>query len=216
MPRSRTLPVDAAGEFVASNRPASLADLVALQLAGIDVFHRLTRPGQSLQPSREARMDAVRADHISQRVRAAVVERTELGLTGAGGLLCWPTPVRAVLAVRHEWFRDTVRAALVRRGVEVVAQPDNGADALGVVIAEQPDLLLTEDKLAMISGVELVELARICAPATRAVGQVAYDDDIGPLLEAGAVTACTRRMRPDDVASTMVALLGATSALTSL
>lgn len=216
MPRPRTRPGHVPAVLAESSRSPSLADLIRLQLAGIDTFHRLAHPGQALHLSREARMDAARADHITQRIRAAVIERTGLGLTGSGGLLCWPSPPRAVLALRHEWFRDTVSEALVRRGVEVVAKLDNGADALGIVIAEQPDLLLAEDKLAMISGVDLVQLARLCAPATRSVGQVAYDNDIAPLLDAGAVTACTRRMRPDDVASTMVALLGTTADLTSL
>lgn len=178
-----------------------------MQLAGIDTFHRLTQPGQQLLTSREERMDAARASDVSTSVRAALVERTGLGLTGAGEPLCWPSPPRAVLAVRHEWFRTMMGAALVKRGIDVIAQPENGAEALGIVIAEQPDLLLAQDKLAMLSGVELITLVRQCSPVTLSVGQVSYIDEIESMIDAGAVTACTRRTAPDDVADQMVGLL---------
>lgn len=207
MPRPRTISVLEQDPVAPDVRPRSLSDLVAMQLSGIAAFHRLTQPGQHLLTSREQRMDATRAGDVAACVHAALVERTGLGLTGAGQPLCWPSPPRAVLAVRHEWFRDMMSAALVKRGIEVVAQPDNGAEALGIVIAEQPDLLLTQDKMAMLSGLELVQLVRQCAPATLSVGQVSYADEIGPMIDAGAVTACTRRMTPNDVADSMVALL---------
>ncbi len=207
MPRPRTSSIEEHATATPPSRPRDLSDLVAMQLAGIDTFHRLTRPGQQLLTSREERMDAARAGDVSTSVHAALVERTGLGLTGAGEPLCWPSPPRAVLAVRHEWFRTMMGAALVKRGIVVIAQPENGAEALGIVIAEQPDLLLTQDKLAMLSGVELIALVRQCSPATLSVGQVSYTDEIESMIDAGAVTACTRRTAPDDVADTMVALL---------
>lgn len=47
------------------------------------------------------------------------------------------------------------------------------------------------------------------APETVAVAQVGYDDGMAPMLTAGAVTACTRRMPPVDVATALGNLLPA-------
>ena len=56
---------------------------------------------------------------------------------------------------RQAWFRGKVASGLQAGGVAVEADLENGADALGAVVAEQPDFLLVEDKLPMVSGLDL-------------------------------------------------------------
>lgn len=48
-----------------------------------------------------------------------------------------PAAPRAVVAHHHEWFVDKVSEGLRDAGVHVVGSTDNGADALGMVVAEQ-------------------------------------------------------------------------------
>jgi CheY-like chemotaxis protein len=61
---------------------------------------------------------------------------------------------------------------------------DNGADAVGVVAAEQPDLLLVEDRLPMVSGEQVIAGVRTFSPNTLIAAQVAYSDRVGALLDA--------------------------------
>ena len=112
-----------------------------------------------------------------------------------------------VFVHRNAWFTDKVCAALLGSGLEVVARLTNGAEAVGVAVAEQPDLLLVEDSLPMLSGETVVREVLACAPATIAVGQVASDSGVASMLEAGARAAFTRRVPPADVARGLVALL---------
>jgi DNA-binding NarL/FixJ family response regulator len=96
---------------------------------------------------------------------------------------------------------------LALRQIAVVARLTNGAEAVGAVVAEQPDLLLVEDSLPMMSGEDVVREVRTFAPLTRIGAQVAHDDRIAAMLDAGAHSAYTRRVPPADVAAALVGLL---------
>ncbi len=109
---------------------------------------------------------------------------------------------------RKQWFRDKVAEALRGSGVEVMTGLENGAEAVGFVIAEQPDLLLVEDSLSMISGEDVLRSVLPYAPHTLCVAQVAHEDRVGALVEAGARAVWTRRAAPDDVATALRQLVG--------
>jgi DNA-binding NarL/FixJ family response regulator len=112
-----------------------------------------------------------------------------------------------VVSHRQEWFSGNMVGGLRAGGVAVVAELQNGADALGVVVAEQPDVLLVEDEVPMVSGLELTEAAARYAPSTLVVVQVEHDWDIGPFLDAGATTVCTRRTPPARILADLLAAL---------
>ena len=87
----------------------------------------------------------------------------------------------------------------------VLVSTDNAADALGVVIAEQPDIVLVGDRLAMLPVDVLLTQVRRFAPD--ALLAVAASD----LQRAGAWRAQVdavffRHQRPKDVADTLSAL----------
>ncbi len=128
------------------------------------------------------------------------------------GPLRWPLPRRAVVAHRQEWFVSQTTAALREHGITAVAATDNGADALGFVVAEQPDLLLVEDKLVMLSGIELVAEAAIFAPHTIVAAQVRNNDDVASMLDAGARLAFARQVPPADMAKALAEMLSGTAA----
>ena len=191
-------------------RPTDL-DLTALQLEGLRRWHAARREAEQAADgasrSREARMDLDRRLEVLRAQHEAIVRRTEEQLTASVRLLREAPALRAVVAHRNEWFRDKVRTDLASRGVEVVAALENGAEAVGLAVAEQPDLVLVEDRLTMLSGEDVVREVRGYVPHAVIAAQVAYEDRIGPMLEAGATKAYTRRVPPLEVSADLLDLL---------
>ena len=196
-----------------TDEPRSDLDLARQQLDAIDRWHEARRAtqetAQRTTASREARMDLARRLDVIRAEHRAIVERTDAQLRSSVELLQRTTPRRAIVVHRNAWFIDKVAADLGLREIEVVARLSNGAEAVGAVVAEQPDLLLVEDSLPMMSGEDVVREVRTFAPSTRIGAQVAYDDRIAAMLEAGAHSAYTRRVPPADVAAALAALLPA-------
>ena len=192
--------------------PRTQLQLMTQQVAAIEQFNRARQAAQQTEAaaeySREMRMDSERRLEVLRRQHDALVARAVAQLEETGrpdGL----APVRVLLAHRDQWFLDRVSGVLCAAGLTVLARLDNGADAIGAAIADQPDLLLVEDALAMVPGEEVVrEVVRYC-PGTTVVAQVAFAEGIAPMLEAGAVAVHTRRVPPTDVAAAMMDLVAA-------
>ncbi len=206
---------DAEAAATVSHQPRSDLDLARQQLDAIDRWHRARRATQASAQrsaaSRESRMDLARRLDIIRAEHRAIVSRTDAQLRSSVELLRRASPLRAVVVHRNPWFTDKVVSDLGLRSIEVVAMLTNGAEAVGAVIAEQPDLLLVEDSLPMVSGEDVVREVRSFAPSTRIGAQVAYDDRIAAMLEAGAHSVCTRRVPPADVAAALAGLLPASA-----
>ena len=154
-------------------------------------------------------MDLARRMEVLRRQQEAIVRRSEQQLRESGRLLHNAAPTRAVVVHRNAWFQGKVAEGLQARGIQVVAQLDNGADAVGTVVAEQPDLLLVEDNIPMQPGPDVIRLSRLYSPDTVIAAHVAYDDRVPVMLEAGARAAYTRRVPPADVAEALDQLLDA-------
>ena len=182
-------------------------ELALRQVRAIDAFNAARRMAEAAAEAtartREARMDAARTLEVLRRQHEALVARSHEQLRRTGDLLGRRSKPRAVLAHRNEWYVGVVAASLEERGLTVVAQVDNGADAVGLVLAEQPELLLVEDSLAMLAGEQVVrEVRPLCSPLVVAA-QVPYSDRVGALLDAGADAVFTRAVPPREVALAM-------------
>jgi CheY-like chemotaxis protein len=187
--------------------PAGL-DLARRQLDGINVWHRQRRAQELAALSartREQRLDRTRRMAVLCEEHRAIVAATEAQLRASRLLL--PQTPRAVVAHRDDWFAGKLCERLEAFGVTVVGSPHNGAEAVGVVVAEQPDLVLVEDVLPMLSGADVVREVLTCAPRTLVAALVAHDDGVGPMIEAGALAAFVRRVPPADVVQGLLALL---------
>ena len=198
--------------------PRTGPELLRDQLAGIASWNACHQPlllagddDAAAAGSREMRLDRARRLDVVRRQHEAIMGRTEQQLAQSPRLASDHVPARAVLAHRNAWVLDKVAAGLAAAGVDVVAQLENGADAVGVSVAEQPDLLLVEDKLPMINGDEVVRQVLQFAPRTLAAAQVSYEDAIATLLDAGARTAYTRRVPPAEVARDLCLLVAVPS-----
>jgi CheY-like chemotaxis protein len=197
-------------------RPRDDSELLRSQLAAIEAWNASRRAIEKSEAaamerarSREMRLDLARRTDVVRRQHEALIARTDEQLRGSARVVSAGGPPRAIVVHRNDWFKDKVIAGLLDGGVEVVARLENGADAVGVAVAEQPDLLLVEDKLPMIGGEDVVRQVLQFAPDTIAAAQVSVDEEIAVFLDAGARTAFTRRVPPGDVAREMCAMVRA-------
>lgn len=194
----------------ASFQARTSLEVAVQQLTGIDRFNRVRQVEEAAVAgslSREQRLTRDRQRDVVRRKHDAIVARCDDQLRLSAESLSREVRRRVVVAHRSEWFVDKIAVALAEQGVEVVVRLDNGADAVGAVIAEQPDLLLVEDSLAMVPGEQVVREVRLFSPSTVIMAHVAYADRLEALLEAGASAVFTRQIPPLDVAQAVVRLL---------
>lgn len=198
-----------AGTAIPPVPPRTEVDVLLDQLRGI-VAWTSSHPPAALAPvageSREARLSQARYRDVVERQRQGLIDWTTHQLRTSAHLLRSTAAARVVVVHRSQWFKGKVTTALEAHGISVVADLENGAEAIGVVTAEQPDVLLVEGKLPMASGLDVTRAARRFAPSTVVLAQVESEADIVPILDAGARTAYTRRVPPADVAADLVRL----------
>lgn len=193
-------------------RPERITTMLLLrQLEGIDSWNCARRERQQTTVasdlSRDARVDTARQLQALDRAHRALVARLDTVLAVDPQALRGPAGPCAVLIHRQQWFVERLTDALADLGVSVVGVLDDGADAVGVLVADQPDLALVEESLPTMTGRQVIAEARRFCPATAMVAQVADGGHIGGVLDAGARAAFTRRLRPADAAEQMCALL---------
>jgi two-component system nitrate/nitrite response regulator NarL len=69
--------------------------------------------------------------------------------------------IRVVLADDHVFVRDGIKSLLENEAnIEVVGEAIDGADALEVVAASKPDLLIVDIRMPHLTGIEVVEKLR--------------------------------------------------------
>lgn len=192
-------------------RPRTELDLVEQQLRAIDAFHAARREReaalQATARTRETRLDASRLLEVLRRQHDALVARSHHQLRSSGHVLGDLAECRVVLAHRSEWFLRQVALPLQDSGVQVVGQLDNAADVVGVLVAEQPDLVLVEDALPMGRGDLVVGEARALAPGTLVAVQAEGPERLVALLDAGAAAVFPRGTPPRDLAVELLRLL---------
>jgi DNA-binding NarL/FixJ family response regulator len=146
--------------------------------------------------SREMRLDLSRRMEARRRQQAAIVACADAQLRTSGGVLRSSCELRAVIAHRNEWMAKKLAALMTAQEVRVVGTFADGADAAGTVVAEQPDLVLVEDRLSTLTGAEVVREAREYSPLS-VIGAQALDSTGGAaLVTAGAHAVFTRQTRP--------------------
>ena len=186
-------------------------DLVASQLAAIDAWNRARRASEAaaeaVSLTREMRLDLSRRMEARRREQQALVARADEQMRQSGRLSADPVATRALIAHRNGWLRDNVAKQLQARGVEVVGMFEDGADAAGTVVVEQPDLVLVEDRLPTLSGIELVRRVRTFAPLAVVGAQCLDSSAVRELTEAGAQAVFTRSIPPTEIADQLLACL---------
>lgn len=195
-------------------QPRTALQLVADQLAGVEAFHQSRRIAEQAARaadlavvSREARLDLSRRMTALHREREALLARAAQQMRDSARQLGGRHRARALLAHRNEWLRGKVADSLHSRGVAVVAGVDDGADAVGVMVMEQPDLVFLEDRLPTMTGLEVLRQAADLVPHARVVAQLLDLRDARLYLAAGACAVLGRATSPQDVAEQLALAL---------
>jgi DNA-binding NarL/FixJ family response regulator len=97
--------------------------------------------------------------------------------------------IRALLADDHAVVRQGIRQFLEEAGdIAVVAEAGDGAEALRLVEAHQPDVAVLDIRMPEVTGVEATRRIKERFPKVRVLVLTAYDDDpyVFALLQAGA------------------------------
>ena len=192
----------------------SQLDVMTAQLRAIEAWSAARRASEAAAETvpltREMRLDLSRRMEARRREQEALLARVDVQLRESCETLSGRARIRAVVAHRNRWLRDRVADGLAERGVHVVGVFEDGADVAGTVVAEQPDLVLVEDRLPTLSGAEVVRRARTFAPEAVVGVQCLDGSGIRELVEAGAQAVFTRRIPPAEIAGQLVdCLVGA-------
>ena len=189
----------------------SHAELVQDQLAAMAAWNDARRASEaaaeSITMTREMRLDLSRRMEARRREQLAVIARADQHLRGSAQVLSAKEDVRAVIAHRSAWLRDKVAARLTEAGVVVVGSFEDGADASGAMVVEQAELLLVEDRLPTLPGVDVVRRVRAFSPRTIIGAHVVDSGGVPTFADAGAQAVFTRRIPPADIADELVACL---------
>jgi DNA-binding NarL/FixJ family response regulator len=97
--------------------------------------------------------------------------------------------IRILLADDHAVVRQGIRQFLEEAGdIAVVAEAGDGAQALRLVEAHQPDVAVLDIRMPEVTGVEVARRIKERFPQVRVLVLTAYDDDpyVFALLQAGA------------------------------
>jgi DNA-binding NarL/FixJ family response regulator len=89
------------------------------------------------------------------------------------------TAKRILIADDHEVVRSGLRAMLeARRGWEVVAEADNGKDAITAMIENQPDVAIIDYSLPLINGIEVTRSIKARQIKTEILIFTMHDSDV--------------------------------------
>ncbi|MDT4925094.1 MAG: hypothetical protein QOG01_2807 [Pseudonocardiales bacterium] len=112
---------------------------------------------------------------------------------------------RVVLVDDHAMFRTGVRAELGER-VDVVGEAGTVADAVRVITAQRPDVVLLDVHMPDGGGLAVLEAVVKQLPDTRFLALSVSDaaEDVIALIRAGACGYVTKTISADDLAAAVV------------
>jgi len=112
-----------------------------------------------------------------------------------------PAAIRTVLADGDPLARRTVRDALQRGGITVVAEATTGTEAVELTTFYHPDALVMDVKLPGLGGIEVTRIIHERAPETCVVLLGEESESEGSLglraIRAGATGYLSRSVEPD-------------------
>ena len=125
-------------------------------------------------------------------------------------------PIRVVVVDDQRIVREGLVLILgLLPGVEVVGTAGDGEQALAVVAAQRPDVVLMDLRMPRMGGAEATAQIRARHPGTEVVVLTTYVDDASVLaaLRAGARGYLTKDARPTEIAAAITAVRNGQSQL---
>jgi DNA-binding NarL/FixJ family response regulator len=111
----------------------------------------------------------------------------------------------AVLIDSHPLWLNAVEPIISDLGITVVGTATSSNEALAIIQAQQPDIVVTGLKMADgdLDGIEMIRQARESVPTVKVVVLSMYDDTkhIDASFNAGAIAYVIKTAHPDDLRS---------------
>jgi len=119
-------------------------------------------------------------------------------------------PISVVLVDDHALFRAGVRAELVDSRLEVIAEASDVAEAIEVIAARQPDVVLLDVHLPGGDGSAVIAAIADEYPDVSFLALSVSDaaDDVIDTIRAGARGYVTKSIAPDELAEAVVKVAG--------
>ena len=113
--------------------------------------------------------------------------------------------MRVVLADDHQILRDGIRRGLESAGEDVVGEAENGEEAIELVRATVPDIVLMDLSMPVLDGVAATRRITEEFPQVKVVVLTMHDDPAKTrsALEAGAIAYLTKGTSFADVLDTL-------------
>ncbi len=124
--------------------------------------------------------------------------------------------IRAVLIDDHPLVRAGIKNFFDRTThISVVGESDNGLDAIDVIHATRPDIVLVDIEMPKMGGIDFTIWLRKNYPAIKVIILSSYDDDayIIATLKAGANGYLIKNSPPQDLIQTVENVVANKSAL---
>lgn len=87
--------------------------------------------------------------------------------------------LRVVLAEDHQAIRSLIRIILRQDNqCEVIAETENGLEAIEMVEKLQPDIFVTDIRLPDKAGIDSIQKVKAVSPQTDVIIMSMYDDDV--------------------------------------
>ena len=118
------------------------------------------------------------------------------------------TPVRVLLVDDQALFREALATLLgVRVEIDVVGEAGDGADALEMVPALRPDVVLMDLHMPVLDGIAATRRLKVEQPEVRVLALTTFDDDedVFAALRAGAVGYLLKDVSSDRLVEALLA-----------
>jgi two-component system, NarL family, response regulator LiaR len=112
--------------------------------------------------------------------------------------------IRVAIADDHAVVRQGLRTFLeLQDDVEVVGEAADGAEAVELVAASEPDVVLLDLVMPRLDGIEAIKRIRARCPATRILVLTSFADDhtVLPAVRAGAAGYLLKDVQPPELVS---------------
>jgi DNA-binding NarL/FixJ family response regulator len=112
-------------------------------------------------------------------------------------------PIRVVLVEDHELFRKGLRGLLEEEGIEVVDEAPDGEQAVDLVSASAPDVVVMDINMPGKSGIEATREIRRRSPTSRVLILSVYENDesISEAIVAGACGYLLKDSAVEDISA---------------
>ena len=113
-----------------------------------------------------------------------------------------PKTIRVLIVDDHAIVRKGIRALLAtERGIEVIGEAGDGAEAIAQAEALQPDVILMDLVMPKIDGIEATRqiTAKLSGARILVLTSFAADDKVFPAIKAGALGYLLKDTGPNDL-----------------